>query len=266
MYGSGSWLVLSLINRQLLIVRMAGGGAVIGRLRWLMRQIHCGRDANVRVSYNDATRTEKLTFRLQKASAECFGHRSCLLGAIGALEAAMTNAVITDKGHTSSDGNNVVCFWVKPLRFGTGNDDLSDATVEKDPVDDAGLARPHTHTSGAMVVSNAMDVPLTRLGSSIQAAAGTVGHDLALGSDGNSTKHGVVHVVEQPLVCNDESVPLGAALADVLAKLGQLRSILPPPDLLQNSWVDLYYSSISSLESDLQQHLVPSSSVAPAVD
>ena len=104
------------ISRQLLIVRMAGG-AVVGRLRWLMRQIHCGRDANVRVSYNGATRTEKLTFRLQKASAECLGHRPCLFGAIGALEAAMTNAVITDKGHTSSDGNTgmflgeAVTFW-----------------------------------------------------------------------------------------------------------------------------------------------------------
>ena len=170
------------------------------------------------------------------------------MATLDAIADVASVGITVDRGHKHSSGLTETSLWMK------------------DPVDDAGLARPHTHTSSAMVVPNAMDVPLTRLGTSSQATTGTVSHDLALGSDGNSTKHGVVHVVEQPLVCNDESVPLGAALADILAKLGQVREIVPPPDVLQNGWVDLYYSSLSSLESDLQQHLVPCRSVAPAVD
>ena len=152
----------------------------------------------------------------------------------------------------------------------------------KDPAGGAGQATAHDvrsfspHTSSAMVVPNAMDVPLTRLGMSGQATTGTVSHDLALGSDGNSTMHGVGLVVEKPMVCNDASVPLDVALADVLAQLGQLRGLFPRSphgDWAEwadwwawADWADSMVSRLGYLERDLQQHLVPARSVAPDVD
>ena len=84
------------------------------RIDWLYQQIGKGRAASVRMSYNPKTLTEKILFTLEQPIAGSTStYRPCLLHALHALRVAISHSILTDKGHSGSDGRSIVEFWLK---------------------------------------------------------------------------------------------------------------------------------------------------------
>ena len=92
-----------------------GAMVSVGRLDWLQRQLHGGRNATVRFSFNTDTSTERVQFVLEERTHRpALIHRPALMATIDAVREAASSNVITDKGHKSSSGTSVVQFWIKP--------------------------------------------------------------------------------------------------------------------------------------------------------
>ena len=94
----------------------------VARLDWLVHQVHGGRCVNVTFSYNAKLQREKIKFVLDANSPTAASiYRPCIFGALSAVAQAVEFAVVTDKGHRSSDGRTVVEFWVaQPSMRGLG--------------------------------------------------------------------------------------------------------------------------------------------------
>ena len=88
--------------------------ASAARLCWVERQIHSGRIARVRYSYNPSTFTEKIHFSIEPVAGSGTSP-PCVLGAISFLKSFLCHAVVTDKGHSSSKGPSIVEFWIRAL-------------------------------------------------------------------------------------------------------------------------------------------------------
>jgi len=91
--------------------------ATLARLEWVAQQVHAGRSAYVRFSYNPATMSEKVTFILDPwAGLQTSVYRPVLLNALLSLRSAIHDNIVTDKGHVhkSQPGRTCVEFWIKP--------------------------------------------------------------------------------------------------------------------------------------------------------
>ena len=258
------------------------GGAASARLHWIKRQLLRGRDVDVRMSYNTATRTEKVKFRLRNCT--CQGHlRPSILAAIGSLEDAIVNTVVTDKGHTSSAGGTVVEFWIRSIAVVggslqgacTGSD--TGCTVSGDPLwsagsgtDPAGLVVngdddgegsavcEHDAAMGGVVSTTGVWVPVDNdatmvVNTAPAVSAASVQTDL-------STSNYESDALGEAVTRMDE---LASVLAMVLAELGEILGIIPPN--LQGSLLEGMRMWLTRL-LPFDRYLIPTRPSAPAVD
>ena len=150
----GSSICVRLIAKFLACAMVA-----FARLEWLAHQIHSGRPASVRFSFNPVTATEKIQFALDAWDGrQCAAYRPGLTAALYAVDCAFREAIVTDKGHTSSTGQSIVQFWVKlPTNQVVSSDFDRKRAMDTEVLHDGG------HGDNPLVVPPAATTPMEQV-------------------------------------------------------------------------------------------------------
>ena len=128
--------------------------ASFNRLEWLLQQVHGGRSATVRFSFNPATNIEKVMFILEPwDGAQRSVFRPVVMGALSSLHMAMIDSVVTDKGHShkGTAGKSIIEFWVKPVVHGGGLSSKADGNSHAQGVVSSASCKPMESMSDGAV-------------------------------------------------------------------------------------------------------------------
>ena len=116
------------------------------RLQWLLGEVHNGRNAHVTFSYNVQYKREKVKFVLEESYAAGGVYRPCVMAALCAIQSALLNSIVTDKGHKSyRDNRSIVEFWIQQVR-----ECISDKPVEDRRGTSNYNYNEHFHSEGAI--------------------------------------------------------------------------------------------------------------------
>ena len=89
---------------------------IAARLHWLQKQVEAGHAVSVHLTYNAATRKDKIRF-LVSPHAKCGppdSHASLIIpSAIQLVISASFSSNVVDRGHRFSDGSSEACFWLR---------------------------------------------------------------------------------------------------------------------------------------------------------